>query len=228
VNSTALHRSSIGKKFIVALTGLVLLAFIIGHLLGNLQIFLGPDWINSYAEHLRNLGPLLWLIRAFLLVNVLAHIYFTIGLAIDNRRARPQRYAEKTYTKATVASRYMWLSGLVILAFILYHLAHFTLVIADPHLATLKADALGRRDVFSMMVYGFRNAIVSAFYVLAMFLLMLHLTHGASSFFQSLGWNDKKTTPGLARGGRVFAWLIFLGYTSIPAAVLLGLVKPAQ
>lgn len=226
--ASAFYRSSIGKKIIVALTGLVLLGFIIGHLLGNLQIFLGPDWINSYAEHLRALGPLLWLIRAFLLVSVILHIYFTISLALDNRRARPQRYAEKDYTKATFASRYMWLSGLVVLAFIIYHLAHFTLVVADPRLAALKPDALGRHDVFSMMVYGFRNVIVSAFYVLAMFLLMLHLTHGASSFFQSLGWNDKKLTPRLARGGRVFAWLIFFGYTSIPVAVLLGLVQPAQ
>jgi succinate dehydrogenase / fumarate reductase cytochrome b subunit len=225
---SAFYRSSVGKKFIVALTGIVLLGFIIGHLLGNLQIFLGPDWINSYAEHLRNLGPLLWLIRAFLLVNVLAHIYFTISLAIDNRRARPDRYAAKHYAKATFASRYMWLSGLVVLAFIVYHVAHFTLVIADPHLAALKPDALNRHDVFSMMVYGFRNPIVSGFYVLAMFLLMLHLTHGASSFFQSLGWNDKKLTPKLARAGRIFAWLIFLGYIAIPIAVLAGVVQPAQ
>ncbi len=212
----------------VAVTGLVLLGFVIGHLLGNLQIFLGPDWINSYAEHLRDLGPLLWFVRAFLLVNVVAHIYYTIRLTIDNRRARPNAYAQKDYVKASFASRYMWLSGLVVLAFIIYHLAHFTLVVADPRLATLKLDALQRHDVYSMMVYGFRNVIVSAFYVLAMFLLMLHLTHGASSFFQSLGWNDKTMTPHLARWGRVFAWLIFIGYVSIPLAVLLGLVQPAQ
>lgn len=225
---SALTRSSIGKKYIVAATGVVLLAFIIGHLLGNLQIFLGPEWINSYAEHLQNLGPLLWIIRAFLLVNVFAHIYFTISLAIDNRRARPEAYAKKKHVKATFASRYMWLSGLVVLAFILYHLAHFSLVVADPRLASLKPDAMQRHDVYSMMVYGFRNAIVSAFYVFAMFLLMLHLTHGASSFFQSLGWNDKRMTPRLARLGRIFAWLIFIGYTSIPVAVLLGWVQPAQ
>ncbi len=213
---------------LVAVTGVVLLGFIIGHLLGNLQIFLGPDWINSYAEHLRDLGPLLWLIRVFLLVNVVAHIYYTIRLTIANRRARPNAYAQKDYVKATFASRYMWLSGLVVLAFIIYHIAHFTLVVADPRLAALKLDALHRHDVYSMMVYGFRNVVVSAFYVLAMFLLMLHLTHGASSFFQSLGWNDKRLTPGLARGGRIFAWLIFIGYTSIPVAVLFGWVQPAQ
>ncbi|MDP9254081.1 MAG: hypothetical protein M3O66_03950, partial [Verrucomicrobiota bacterium] len=87
------YRSSVGKKVIVALTGAVLIAFIIGHLLGNLQIFLGPDWVNGYAEHLRELGPLLWVIRIFLLANVLAHIFFTVSLALDNRRARPVDYA---------------------------------------------------------------------------------------------------------------------------------------
>lgn len=225
---SAFTRSSIGRKIIVALTGLVLLGFVIGHLLGNLQIFLGPDWINSYAEHLRALGPLLWLIRAFLLANVVLHIWFTIRLALENRRARPENYAEKHYTKATFASRYMWLSGLVVLAFIIYHIAHFTVRATDPRFLLLKADPLNRHDVYSMMVYGFQTWWVSAFYIVAMFLLMLHLTHGASSFMQSLGLNDKKLTPRLARAGRIFAWLIFVGYTSIPVAVLLGLVQPSQ
>jgi succinate dehydrogenase / fumarate reductase cytochrome b subunit len=225
---TAFSRSSIGRKFIVAVTGVILIAFIIGHLLGNLQIFLGPDWINSYAEHLRGLGPLLWVIRILLLITVILHIYYTIRLAIENRRARPARYVEKDHVKATFASRSMAISGLVVLAFILYHLAHFTVRVTDPRFALLKADPLNRYDVYSMMVYGFQNVIVSAFYVIAMFLLTLHLTHGASSFFQSLGLNDKKLTPRLAWGGRIFAWLIFVGYTSIPVAVLLGIVKPAQ
>lgn len=225
---SAFSRSSIGKKFIVAVTGVILILFIVGHLLGNLQIFLGPDWINSYAEHLRDLGPLLWVIRVLLLVTVMLHIYYTIRLAIDNRRARPVRYAQKDHVKATFASRSMTLSGLLVLAFILYHLAHFTVRVTDPRFLLLKADPLNRYDVYSMMVYGFQNVIVSAFYVLAMFLLTLHLTHGASSFFQSLGLNDKKLTPRLAWGGRIFAWLIFIGYCSIPVAVVLGIVKPAQ
>jgi succinate dehydrogenase / fumarate reductase cytochrome b subunit len=225
---SAFTRSSIGRKFIVAITGVVLLGFIIGHLLGNLQIFLGPEWINSYAEHLRALGPLLWAIRVFLFLSVVLHIYYTIRLAIDNRRARPVSYAEKEYVKATFASRYMWLSGLVVLAFIIYHIAHFTVQVTDPRFLLLKADPLNRHDVYSMMVFGFQNLLVSAFYIFSMFLLTLHLTHGASSCFQSLGMNDKKMTPHLARWGRVFAWLIFIGYVSIPVAVLLGLVQPAQ
>ncbi len=225
---SAFYRSSIGKKFIVAATGVVLIAFIIGHLLGNLQIFLGPDWINSYAEHLRALGPFLWIIRVFLFVTVVLHIYFTIRLAIDNRRARPVGYKKKEHVKATFASRSMVISGLVVFAFILYHLAHFTVRVIDPRFDLLKADPLYGADVYSMMVYGFQNPIVSAFYIIAMFLLTLHLSHGASSFFQSLGLNDKKLAPRLERWGRTFAWLIFVGYTSIPVAVLLGLVLPAQ
>lgn len=213
---------------IVALTGVVLMAFVVGHLLGNLQIFLGPDWINSYAEHLRALGPLLWVIRIFLFVNVLLHIYFTIRLALENRRARPTAYVKKKPVKMSFASRHMAMSGLIVLAFLIYHIAHFTLRVADPRFGLLKADPLNRYDVYSMMVFGFQNIIVSSFYIFAMFLLMLHLTHGMSSFLQSLGLNDKKLTPKLTTLGRILAWLIFIGYTSIPVAVLLGLVKPTQ
>ncbi len=222
------YRSSIGKKIIVAVTGIILILFVIGHLLGNLQIFIGPDWINGYSEHLRELGPLLWLVRIFLLATVIIHIYVTIQLAIENRRARPDAYVDKQYVKATFASRHMVMSGLIVLAFIIYHLAHFTVRVTDPRFGLLKADPLGHYDVYSMMVYGFQNYYVSAFYVLGLFLLALHLSHGSSSFFQSLGLNDKKMTPRLALIGRIFAWLIFIGYTSIPIAILLGWVKPAQ
>jgi succinate dehydrogenase / fumarate reductase cytochrome b subunit len=224
----SLFQSSVGKKFVVASTGIILLLFVIGHLLGNLQIFLGPDWINSYAQHLRDLGIFLWVIRGSLLIAVILHIYFTILLAIENRRARPQRYVERDYVKATVASRWMVLSGLMIFAFLIYHLAHFTIRVTDPRFALLKADPLNRYDVYSMMVYGFQNYYVSGFYVLGMWLLALHLSHGSSSLFQSLGLSNQTLTPRLARAGRILAWLIFIGYTSIPVAVLLGFVKPAQ
>jgi succinate dehydrogenase / fumarate reductase cytochrome b subunit len=224
----AFYRSSVGKKMIVAITGIILILFVIGHLLGNLQIFIGPDWINGYSQHLRDLGPLLWLIRIFLLLTVVIHIYVTIQLAIENRRARPEPYIDRQYVKATFASRHMLMSGLIVLAFIIYHLAHFTVRVTDPRFALLKLDPLHRYDVYSMMVYGFQSYLVSGFYVLGLFLLALHLSHGSSSFFQSLGLNDEKLAPRLAVGGRIFAWLLFVGYTSIPVAVLLGLVKPAQ
>jgi len=213
---------------IVAITGILLILFVIGHLLGNLQIFLGPDWINGYSQHLRDLGPLLWAIRIFLLAAVTIHIYATIQLAIENRRARPEPYIRKEHVKATFASRHMVMSGLIVLAFIIYHIAHFTVRVTDRRFLLLKADPLNRYDVYSMMVYGFQNYLVSGFYVLALFLLTLHLSHGSSSFFQSLGLNDRKLTPRLALGGRIVAWLLFAGYTSIPIAILLGLIKPAQ
>jgi succinate dehydrogenase / fumarate reductase, cytochrome b subunit len=213
---------------IVALTGVILMLFAVGHLLGNLQIFLGPRWINDYAQHLRDLGALLWLIRLTLLIAVALHIYFTILLAVENRRARPRRYVETEHVKASFASRHMLASGLVVLAFIIFHLLHFTGHKFNARFPLLKNDPLNHYDVYSMMVYGFQNVYVSAFYVVGLFLLTLHLTHGASSFFQSLGLNDKKLTPRLAFGARIFAWLLFVGYSSIPVAVLLGLVKPAQ
>src|SRR2546429_2851619 len=224
----AFYRSSVGKKMIVAVTGVILILFVIGHLLGNLQIFLGPHWINGYSQHLHDLGPLLWLIRLFLLATVIIHIYLTIQLAIENRRARPEPYIDKRYVKATFASRHMVMSGLIVLAFIIYHLAHFTVRVTDRRFGLLTADPLGHYDVYSMMVYGFQNYYVSGFYVLGLFLLALHLSHGSSSFFQSLGLNDKKLAPRLALRGRIFAWLLFAGYTSIPVAILLGLIKPAQ
>ena len=210
---------------IVAVTGIILILFVIGHLLGNLQIFLGPEWINGYSEHLHNLGPILWAIRAFLIVAVLAHIYYTIRLAIENRRARPERYQRKDIVKATLASRSMVMSGLIILTFVIYHLLQFTARVTDPRFAALPMDPLGHYDVYSMMILGFQSPLVSGFYIVAMFLLALHLSHGSSSFFQSLGLNNHKLLPRLARAGQIFAWLLFFGYSSIPAAVLLGWVK---
>ena len=220
--------SSVGRKMIVAVTGVILLLFVIGHLLGNLQIYLGPEWINAYSQHLHDLGPILWMIRAFLLVSVILHIYFTILLAIENRRARPESYRDRNYVKASWASRHMVVSGLVVLAFIIFHLLHFSARKFNPQFPLLKLDMLNRYDVYSMMVYGFQNVYVSAFYIVGLFLLTLHLTHGSSSFFQSLGFNNQRLTPKLAVGGRIFAWLLFIGYVSIPIAVLLGFIKPAQ
>ena len=220
--------SSVGRKVIVAVTGVILILFVVGHLLGNLQIYLGPEWINAYSQHLRDLGPILWIIRIFLLASVFLHIYFTILLAIENRRARPEGYRKRNYVKASWASRHMVVSGLVVLAFIIFHLLHFTARKFNPQFPLLNLDPLNRYDVYSMMVYGFQNVYVSAFYIVGLFLLTLHLTHGSSSFFQSLGFNNQRLAPKLAVGGRIFAWLIFIGYVSIPIAVLAGFVKPAQ
>lgn len=220
----AFCQSSIGKKWIVALTGLVLLLFVIGHMLGNLQIFLGQETINVYAERLQSLGDLLWVIRVFLLLAVVTHIVTTIRLAIQNAAARPKRYAVKKNIAATTAAKTMLLSGLVLIAFIIFHLLHYTAQTIHPEWKTWH-DAAGRHDVYNMMIAGFGNPLVSGFYILAVFLLCLHMSHGIQSFLQTLGGRTRGFAPAMTKAGVVIAWLTFLGYASIPTAVLLGLLS---
>jgi len=218
------YNSSIGKKWIVALTGLVLIAYVIGHLIGNLQIYISPEQINWYAEKLHSMGPLLWVIRAFLLACFALHIVTTIKLAIENRKARPDRYAVKKNVRTTAAARTMVVSGLILLCFVIFHLLQFTI---RPESLGIKSYMLptGHPDVYTMIIKGFLNPFASGFYILGMFLLCSHLSHGFSSFFQTLGLNSQKIAHGLEIGGTALAWLIFAGYTSIPVSVMLGVLK---
>ena len=218
-------RSSIGKKFIVAITGAILISFLVGHLLGNLQIFLGRSWINGYAKHLEDLGPLLWLARIFLLVALILHIKTTAQLAKENRAARPKTYRENVTIQASKASQRMILSGLTIFVFILYHLAHFTLKIVDSSYNNMHDPITGGYNVYGMMVRGFNNVYVSGFYILAIFLLSLHVSHGFSSLFQTLGLNGRRVDPLIQLASKAFAIAIFIGYISIPSAVLLKLLQ---
>lgn len=216
--------SPIGRKWIVALTGIVLVLFVIGHLLGNLSIFLGPDFINNYAHMLESLGELLWFIRGTLLICVVLHIWFTISLWHENKRARPQKYAVKNDLGTTVYSRLMRLSGLTVLAFVLFHLAEFTWQSFTPEYRTW-CDARGYRDVYRMMIAGFSNPFVSGFYILAIGLLSMHLSHGIASLFQTLGITSARMRPLFERGGKFIAWLLFAGFVSIPIAVLIGFLR---
>ena len=216
--------SPIGRKWIVAITGIVLVLFVIGHLVGNFSIFLGPDSMNSYAHLLQNLGELLWLVRGILLVCVVLHIWFTITLWRENLAARPQKYAVKNDLGTTVYARLMRLSGLTVLAFVIYHLAQFTWEAFNPEYKTW-VDARGYHDVYRMVVTAFSCPFVSGFYILAVGLLAMHLSHGIASLFQTLGLTTAKLRPLFARGGLILAWIIFLGFASIPASVLLGFVK---
>jgi succinate dehydrogenase / fumarate reductase cytochrome b subunit len=215
--------SSVGRKWIVAVTGLVLFGFVVGHLVGNLQIFLGPEPLNRYGNFLQNLGELLWLIRFGLLAMLLAHIYFTIKLRLENRAARPQKYAVTHYRAASLPARWMALSGLMVLCFIIFHLLHFTVQSVDPSFKELH-DAKGRHDVYTMMIKGFENLWASGFYIVAVGLLAMHLNHGIGSLFQTLGLNSAKVRPLWEKGGVAFSWLIFLGYASIPVAVITKLL----
>lgn len=217
-------KSSIGKKVVMAVTGLVLLGFVIVHMLGNLQIFLGQEWLNSYAEHLQEIPLLLWPARVFLLLTLVTHMVLAIQLAIENKKARPIPYVCSDTVQASLASRTMVLSGLLIFFFILYHLLHFTFGATNPEFFHL-ADAKGRHDVYSMVVYSYRNVWISATYVLAMGLLLLHLSHGIPRFLQSIGVTSERTLKKVEKTGIVLSWVIFIGNSSIPIAVLLGLIS---
>ena len=217
------YRSSIGKKWIVALTGLVLIAYVLGHLAGNLQIFISPEQINWYGARLHSLGPILWAIRAFLLACFLLHIATTIKLAAENRAARPERYAVKKDIRTTRSALTMVLSGLFLLAFVVIHLLQFT--IRPAGLVQSYSLPNGENDVYTMVVRGFSNPLASGFYIVGMYFLFTHLSHGFSSFLQTLGLNTSKTFHFIKTGGIVLAWLVFAGYIAIPVSVMFGLLK---
>jgi len=215
---------SLGKKYFVAVSGAVLLLYVIGHMLGNLQIYIGQDQINMYAEKLHSLGPILWVIRAVLGILAILHIWFAIKLKLENVSARPISYAQKNWVEASLASRTMIWSGLLIFAFIAYHLAQFTLHWTNPNYTRL-IDMEGRMDVYSMIIFGFKNYIISGFYIIMMFLLMVHLSHGVESMFQSVGWNSAKWQPRLHKIAWIVAVVLFLGFISIPISILLGFIQ---
>lgn len=226
---TNVFKSSLGKKYIMAVTGFILLLFVIGHLAGNLQIFLGPEAINRYGHFLQSNPELIWPARVVLLVLVLLHMWSATKLSLENKAARPENYAQYQPIGSTYASRTMLVSGLVVLVFVVYHLLHFTVQTQYINLTGRNfvdfTDPQQRHDIFKMMVVGFNNGWVSGFYILGMALLCLHLSHGASSMFQSTGWKTDAWRPALDKLAQAAALLIFLGYISIPIAILLGYGK---
>jgi len=225
----SLFHSSIGKKFLMAFTGLVLFGFVTGHLIGNLQIFLPPQKINAYGHMLESLGVALWLIRIFLLACLLVHVWVAIQLTLENRAARPAAYGVDHVNRATLASRIMARTGLVVLAFVVFHLAHYTVRAGHPqwseHTFTLADGFTKVRDIHTMMVEGFSNGLVSVFYIISVGLLSYHLSHGLVSMVQTLGLKNEKWTSALERFSVVYCWLYFLGNAAIPLAILGGLVK---
>jgi succinate dehydrogenase / fumarate reductase cytochrome b subunit len=227
--SRGIFRSSIGKKYVMAVSGCLLFLFVIAHLLGNLQIFLGPDVINRYGHFLQTNPELIWPARVALLALVGMHIWAAVRLTMENRAARPLPYAHYEVVAASYASRTMFMSGVIVLVFIIYHLLHFTVQVEQINLTGQSfvqlEDPQRRHDIFKMMVLGFSNIWVSAFYLLGMALLCLHLSHGASSMFQSMGWKNKRYGKFLDIFARLAAIAIFLGYASIPAAILFGYGK---
>ncbi len=222
-------KSSILSKVVMAITGVVLVAFVIGHMLGNLQIFMGQDQMNTYAEKLQAMGALLWAVRGALLLCAVLHIVTSLYLKKLNLDARPVKYVFNNTVQATLSSRTMIYSGLAIFFFLLYHLLHFTIGAVQPeNFKTQFVDALGRPDVYTMVILGFKNAFVTISYALAMIFLAFHLNHSISSAFQTLGINHPKYNPLIKGLGPVVAIVVAVGYLSIPLSILFGAVNLPQ
>ena len=217
-------QSSLGKKYVMAITGLGLFGFVIIHMLGNLQVFLGPDAINSYAATLKSNPLILWGARLGLLAIVTLHITSAVQLSRINRQARPVSYATPKPVASTFANRTILVSGLILFAFIVFHLAHYTIGLVDPSLLRLE-DAQGRHDVYRMVVIGFSNPVISIFYIVSMGLLLLHLSHGVSSLFQSLGLRSKKTFGFFDKLAKSAALILFIGNSAIVLAILFGVIN---
>jgi len=216
--------SSIGKKIVVALTGAFLILFLLGHLTGNLLMYAGREAMNDYAELLHGLahGAFIWVARGFLLLCFVLHIVATVSLVRQNRAARDVDYACKETVQASRSSRMMIWSGLTVLAFVVFHILHFTVRI-DPDLAGMKDPAMpGRQDVFGMVNAGFQNPLVVAFYIVGISLLCSHLSHGIASVFQTLGFRSRKVADAEKKLGWVIAIVLWLGFLSIPVAAISG------
>lgn len=216
--------ASIGKKVLVAVSGSVAFLYVVGHMIGNLQIYLGQNQINVYAETLHSMGPLLWVVRAFLLLFFGLHIWVATQLKLQNYSARPDRYHRQTPQKSTYASRTMIWTGLTILAFVVYHIMHFTTHSLNPEFSHL-TDSLGRHDTYTMIVSGFQSVPVVIFYLIAVGLLSFHLSHGVASMFQSIGLNTPKWQARLDRLAWLASVVLFCGYASIPISIWTGFVS---
>jgi succinate dehydrogenase / fumarate reductase, cytochrome b subunit len=216
-------QTSVGKKFLMAASGAALIGFVIAHLAGNLQIFMGQEALNRYGALLQANTELLWPMRLVLIAAVLIHIVTSIQLSAEARAARPIAYAKKDYIKASLASRTMLISGLMVFGFIIYHLLHFTFLKVHPQYSGL-TDANGRHDIYSMVVLSFQQPLISLAYIVPIFFLCAHLSHGIGSMFQSLGINSLKLRPVLSSWAPRVAWLIFAGYAAIPLACFFKLI----
>ena len=211
-------KSQIGKKIVMAVTGLIGVGFVVGHMLGNLQMFQGPEKMNAYAAFLKNLGGLLWLARLVLLGAVILHVVAAVQLTRQKQAARPVGYAHGTqWEVSTFASRSIRWGGALLLVFIIFHLAHFTWLAVFP--------GYSHTNVYGNVIAGFSKWWVSLFYLVAMAMLFLHLYHGVWSSPRTLGAVTPSRNPLARRVAPVIAILVYLGFSAIPAAVLLGILK---
>jgi succinate dehydrogenase / fumarate reductase cytochrome b subunit len=215
---------SVGSKFVMAITGIGLWVFITGHLAGNLTAFVGRDLFNHYAATLHANPALIWAARLALIIGFPLHIATAVRTAQLNRSARPTPYAWQNNAPARMAAKTMMISGAVVLAFFCYHIAHFTWHVTGPMPAGPLAD--GNWDAYSMLVMGFQQPLIAGFYILGQVLLAAHLSHGLYSMFQHLGLNGPRWTPWVKNAGQVVGYTICAAFSSLPLAVLLGIIKP--
>lgn len=210
-------RSLVGLKVVMAVSGAILFGFTIGHMIGNLQVYLGPEKLNAYAAFLHNTPTLLWGTRTLLLISVVAHIATAAKLTRLRGEARPVKYAFRSWRTASYASRTMFWSGIILLLFIVYHLLHFTTGHAHPDFQ--------QGDVYRNFVTGFKVVPVSLFYVAAMVALGLHLSHGAWSLFQSLGATSPRYDKKLRLTMNAVVAVLVAANISFPIAVLAGVIE---
>lgn len=221
--------SSIGKKIIVAVTGIVLVGFLLGHLSGNLLMYSGPEAFNEYAEFLHSFlhGAAVWIARIVLLTCLVLHVTATICLVRQNKASKGTNYEKVETNVASASSRIMIWSGLTILAFIIFHLLHYT-VRVDSQLAEIAdtPDAFGNNNnAYQMVIVGFKTWYVSLFYIIAISLLCSHLSHGVASIFQTLGLRTRGNAALIKAFAKGYTAIIWIGFVSIPIAVLAGFIK---
>jgi len=219
----AFAKSSIGRKIIVAITGLGLVLFLAGHLSGNLLVFAGQEAFNDYAQFLHTMlhGAGVWIARIGLLACLVVHVWFTILLTKENKAASP-KYQHDATVQAPKSSLLMIWSGLTILAFIVFHLLHFTVKAGTNYSELIETlpDGSTRHDAWQMVINGFSNPLVVLFYLIAMTCLCSHLSHGVASIFQTLGLRSKKTAKPIELLSKAYAIVIYIGFISIPIAIL--------
>ena len=213
----------------MAISGFVMVGFLFVHMLGNLNMFKGPDAINEYAHFLQALPPaILWGSRGVLIFSLILHVWMAIVITRENRAARPEDYIKNSTVQASRASKTMGITGSVILFFVIFHILHYTMCVIIPEYGGLNAyishggKPLLVHDVYSMLYSGFSVIGISIFYIIAMALLCMHLSHAVSSMFQTMGWRNKVWRKPLDRLALIYGWVIFLGFISVPVAVLSG------
>jgi succinate dehydrogenase / fumarate reductase cytochrome b subunit len=205
---------------LMAITGVALVLFIVSHLAGNLLVFAGPQALNAYAKGLRDYLPLLWTLRIGLIAAFIVHIAAGVRLSVLSRKARPQAYVKRKNRVTTTAAQTMILSGLVVLSFLIYHLAHFTFRLTHPEFAQL-----GEYDVYPMLIASFQSPWISGFYVVSILLLMMHLNHGMASFWQSLGVDSRRHATVMFISGPVLSTLLACGFIAIPVSIFFGFIS---